>query len=447
MAGGLDLAGNGPGTKTGSESEKLGWLGARAILFCFLLNMLDGADVLVVSYAAPGLGAEWKISPQTLGLLFSAGLAGMTAGALFLAPLSDKLGRKTMVLFALAVIGLGMIASAFVPNIGALIAIRLFVGLGIGSMLATVTSLASEFAPPRYRSLAVTFATAGYPLGAVLAGVVAAYIIPAMGWRSLFLVAGIVSTIIFPLCLALMPESLSFLLARQPKGALASINKIHRGIGREPLSELPGKDESLPRAKVSELLGPKYRRTTLLIWSAFFATFSTLYFLTSWIPKIASDAGLPIESAIYAGASFNLGAMVGVILLGWLTVSASLTRVISWFFLGAFLAMLLMGRIEGSISIVLLEFFIIGFFVQGGFGGLYAVAARNYPTTIRTTGVGWGLGAGRLGAVIGPFIGGQVIGAGASLTTSFLIFAIPLLFAAAAVAATGEPESEGQALP
>jgi MFS family permease len=198
---------------------------------------------------------------------------------------------------------------------------------------------------------------------------------------------------------------------------------------------LPAVDTGSRRVSVTQVLAKEHRRAALLVWLAFFASFATLYFLTSWIPKMAVDAGLTLETAIYAGASFNFGAVVGVLAVGWLATTGDLKRVVGWFFVLAFAAMLAMGfgMLDGGITTLLVMLFIIGAFVQGGFGGLYAVAASIYPAEIRTTGVGWSIGAGRLGAVVGPMLGGALIGAGASLSVSFAVFAVPMLIAAGAV--------------
>ncbi|WP_417320252.1 MFS transporter [Emcibacter sp.] len=409
----------------GEQPVKL--LHVTTVLFCFVFNMLDGADVLLVAYAAPYFSEDWSISPQALGLIFSAGLVGMTIGALFIAPFADVFGRKTTIMLSTTIIAIGMILSSMAPNVETFIGLRLFVGLGIGSMLASVTALASEYAPPRYRNLAVTIATSGYALGAVVAGVVAVNIIPLVGWQGLFLYAGIVSAVMLPLCLLFMPESAEFLLARQPRKALDKINRIYMATALPPLSTLPPREDSTRKMPgIAKLLSPVYRRDTLLLWGAFFCAFMTLYFLTSWVPKIAVDAGLPKDKGIYAGATFNFGAFVGLLLLGWIAARLSLNMLIAVFFGLATLVMILFGAVHSPIELFFVEIFCIGFLVQGGFGGLYAAAARQYPAVIRTTGVGWALGAGRFGAVFGPYLGGLTIGWGISLLGNFIIFAVPI---------------------
>lgn len=380
---------------------------STVILLCFLLNMLDGADVLVISYAAPLIAKDWSLSLEALGAVFSAGLFGMTIGAVALAPLSDSLGRRRMILVALAVISGGVFLTAWADSVQELIALRFCTGLGIGSMLASITSLAAESAPVKQRSLAIALASSGYPMGAALLGIAAAWILPTYGWTGVFLLMGALTVAMLPVCFWLLPESAEFLSSKRSQPT---------------------------RPKVSALL-KEHRGGTILLWTAFFTTFLTLYFLTSWIPKIAVDAGLAIEQAIYAGTCFNLGAFVGVILLGWASERFGLARLIGGFFIAAMVFMVLFGAFRVDAWLVLVEAFSIGFFLQGGFIGLYAVAARLYPTSIRTTGVGWCLGAGRVGAIVGPYVGGVLMGAGVGITGSFVIFAVPLAIAASAVVA------------
>lgn len=375
--------------------------------------MLDGGDVLVVSYAAPLLTREWGLSAQALGVVFSAGLLGMAIGALLIAPLADVFGRRIVVLIALAILLCGMLVSARVGTVAELAALRLFTGLGIGSMLASVTALSSEFAPRRYRSFAVSLATAGYPLGAVFTGLAAQIILPEFGWRGLFVAAGLVSGAMLPVCWFWLPESVKFLAARTaPEGVAA-----------------PAGDRSL-RPPIGRLVSADLRRRTLLTWGAFFASFMTLYFLTSWLPRIATDAGLPLAAAVKAGTMFNLGAFLGLLLLGWLSSRLDLGRMIGWFFTGAALLMVGFGAIHMPVWLFYLGVFLIGVGVQGGFGGLYAVAAQIYPISVRATGVGWALGVGRVGAIAGPLAGGVLIGWGVGLFGSFVIFAIPIAIAA-----------------
>ena len=409
-----------------------GWSGLqiRTLILCFVLNMLDGADVLVVSFVAPVLTQEWQISDAVFGLVFSSGLAGMTLGALCLAPYADIWGRKALILIATGVIASGMLVSALAENIYHLVALRFWTGLGIGSMLASVATLASEYAPERYRPFAVITATAGYPVGATVAGLAGGQIIPTFGWAGMFIVIGAGSLAIFPVLLLALPESVQFLLVRQPPNALARANQYLAAQQLPLLDKLPVKASVISRPPIGRLLQPDLRSGTLLIWGAFFSAFLTLYFLTSWVPRIALEAGYPLATAINGSAIFNLGAVVGLITLGCFAPRADLAKLIGLFFVLAMLSMVLFGAWHTPTSVFYVDMFLIGFLLQGGFGGLYGIAARFYSTEVKTTGVGWAIGVGRLGAVAGPIMGGMAISAGLGLQLTFILFAVPVIAAA-----------------
>ena len=175
---------------------------------CFFLNMLDGMDVLAIAFAAPMIADNWSVSPQALGIVFSAALVGMAIGAVFISPYADVIGRRNMILISLVVISIGMIATASAETVLQLVILRLISGLGIGAMLASLTSMVAEYAPERHRDLSIVFLHAGYPVGAVITGFIAAYLLPEYGWQPLFVVAGIISLVSIPLIWFLLPESL-----------------------------------------------------------------------------------------------------------------------------------------------------------------------------------------------------------------------------------------------
>ena len=248
----------------------------------------------------------------------------------------------------------------------------------------------------------------------------------------MFQVAGIATLITLPLIFFFLAESLDFLLKRQPKGALVKVNAILSKMNRAKLSDLPLLNiTKVEKPSVSSLLTPERRLSTLQLWLALFMAFASLYFLVTWIPKLASIAGLSLELAIYAGTIFNLGSWIGIMTQGYLSSRFGLRRTIFGFMTTTAVLMVIFGFFKGS-ALILVLFGLIGFGVQGGFVGLYAVAARLYPTEIRSTGVGFAMSSGRLGGIVGPLLGGFLIGAGFSMTTNFMIFAIPTLLAGVA---------------
>jgi benzoate transport len=400
-----------------------------SIAICFLMNILDGMDVLVVSYCAPAIAQDLSLGPKTLGVVFSAGLIGMAIGAIFLAPFADKFGRKKLILISAFIMGLSVLLTAFSENIFQLIFMRLLSGLGIGCMLATTATLTSENVLNNSKDFWVSLVISGYPVGAVLSGYIAAAVIPLYGWESMFILSGLITILTIPLTYFFLTESPQFYLKNQPKGALEKVNRIFVKMKFRTLDSLPKVDLSvINKSRVSQLFTDKYKISTLQLWAALFFAFGCLYFLISWIPKLATDAGLSIELAIYAGSIFNVGAFFGIVLQGYFSSKIGLKKTISIFLLLTFLLMASFKIFIGT-DVLLLIYFLLGFSLQGGFVGLYAVAARLYPTEFKTTGVGWAIGMGRVGGILAPLIGGLFISLGLSLSANFFIFSIPALLA------------------
>lgn len=411
-----------------NEANSITRLQYATILVCFLMNILDGTDVLVISYSAPAIATSWSVSPEALGVVFSAGLAGMTMGALFLAPFADQIGRRKMILLSAVLMGTGIFLTAYSQTVFHLIFLRVISGVGIGSMLASTAALTAEYAPKKTANFWVSMVISGYPVGAVLSGLVAAEVVPTQGWQQLFRYAGLASFITLPLIWFFLSESLEYYYKRQPREALKKSNAILKKMKRPQLTELPEPPRKTKGIPVKGLLKKEYLKPTVQLWGALFLAFGCLYFLTSWIPKLATNTGMSISLAIYAGTIFNIGAFLGILTQGYFSTLFGLKRTIGVFFIMTAILMAVFWAFIGS-DIILLIFGLLGFGIQGGFVGLYAVAARMYPTEFRTTGVGWAIGMGRLGGVIGPAVGGILIGMGITMAGNFMIFAIPTFLA------------------
>ncbi|QIB64981.1 MFS transporter [Kineobactrum salinum] len=398
------------------------------ITIALILNMLDGFDVTSMAFTVHSIGEDLSIAPDKLGIVFSTALAGMVIGAMFIAPISDRIGRRSMVLGSILAIGLSMLATAFVESLWQLIILRLITGLGVGGMLASLATISAEYTPERYRSFAVVTVTAGYPLGATLGGFVAAPLMAEYGWQSVFVAGGIATLAMTVAVYLLIPESLQFIVVRRPPNALRKVNRILQRLNSPALAALPEIDsgESPPNANVFSLLTNEWRSKTIILWLTFFFCFITLYFLLSWIPKLVVNAGMSVSDGVYASMVLNGGAVIGILSLGWLAEHFGLSRIIAVFLFASGVIMSVFA-ITNGIDYLLIYLFAIGYLLQGGFVGLYAAAAKLYPAEIRTTGVGWGIGLGRLGAVAGPYFGGVLIAQGVSLESNFIIFSIPMV--------------------
>jgi len=402
------------------------------VIMCFILNMNDGIDVLVVSYTGSEIMSEWGLTKALQGYIFSSGLAGMTLGCLFIAPIADRIGRRKLFIFAIALESIAMILSSLVTGYYQLLVLRFLAGLGIGGLLPTMAAVASEISNNRRKDLAVGFVQAGWPIGAILMGFYTAWIVPQFGWRSAYLSAGVISAVMLVMVILFMPESIEYLLKKQPVNALYRINRVLKRIGVVNIDQLP----ELTTARqpgLKTLFNKEYRGSTIRLWIGIFFGFMTLYTLISWIPSIATDSGMPFKMATYVGTVLNIGAFLGSTGIGWLASRFKLKRLIFTFFMIAFGVMVLYGTITLTYALIFIITFLIGIFVQGGFNGYWPATTRVYDTEVRTTGVGWAVGAGRFGAILGPAIFGILSDANLSVPLLFIIFSLPLIISGVAV--------------
>lgn len=407
---------------------------SKVIGLCFCLSMLVGMGVLSISLVAPVLSNEWDIPSDTLGVVFAAAMLGMMLGAIIIAPLADRIGRRKQIMVCLLVLGVGMLATAMTTSITQLTLLRFITGLSLGGLIPSMITMPSEFSPIHSRNFLITTVQAGYPLGIVILGLIAAQIIQSMGWQSIFILPGMLSLIALPMVALYMPESLDFLMNKQPVGALVKINATLRRMGHEQLEALPDINLSGQHQKIgiSSLFSQEYRRSTLLLWTAFFMCFCTLFVLLSWIPQLTANTGLSIKIAIYASATLNVGAVFGMITLGYLADRIGLRRVVLIWLIFAAVLLATFGFIESPLMLML-SILLIGFTVEGGFIGLFATGAKIYPTLIRNTGIGLASGIARLGSIVGPYVTGILVLNGFSIGDIFFVFAFPMLLTAFAI--------------
>jgi AAHS family 4-hydroxybenzoate transporter-like MFS transporter len=398
---------------------------------CLFFNMLDGFDITAMAVVAGAVSSELQLTPDKLGWIFSFALAGMMAGAMFLAPVSDIIGRRKLIIIAVALIGISIIFTATATTLVEFIILRFISGLGAGAMLASQAALAAEYSPDKYKALSVAAVTSGYPLGAMMTSVIAGFIMPDYGWRGMFWFGGVLTLAMVVVAWLFIPESLKYLLQRRPADALERINRILKKLHKAPIDEMPEVIETHQDSHgvikgMTRLLHGDQRKTTLTLWAAFLMCFSTLYFLMSWIPKLMEDSGFDATVGRDAFFLFNLGGVTGIYLMGWLTTKFKLTDMICYLSVSSAVAMVIFALAPSQLNLLLALTLVIGILQQGGFTGLYAAAAKAYPTNIRSTGIGWAIGLGRFGAVVGPAVAGYLIAAGLDMSANYFIFAVPM---------------------
>jgi benzoate transport len=405
-----------------------------AVILCIALNMLDGYDVLVMAFTASSVAMEWGLSASQVGILLSAGLFGMAAGSLFIAPLADRLGRRAVILLCLVLVTVGMVLSSVSTGPVQLAGLRALTGLGIGGMLASLNVITSEYSSGRWRSATVSLQVTGYPLGATVGGIIGAWLLGEYGWRSMFLFGGVCSAVMIPAVLLRLPESLDYLLARRPPDALQKVNALLRKMDRQPASDLPEVVTETARASgVGSLFKEGLGGATLRIWGAFFLQMLSFYFVLSWTPRLLVQAGMSAQQGVTGGVLLNLGGIIGGSIFAWLSVKRGLKPLSIGCFLLTALTMAAYANVATAFLPAVITAALIGAVIFSAMASLYAMAPLLYPATIRSTGMGWSIGIGRIGAILAPITAGMLIDSGWESLHLYYVFAVPVLIAALAV--------------
>lgn len=400
---------------------------------CFLVVLLDGFDTAAIGYIAPSLTAEWGIARPALAPVLSAALFGLAFGALAAGPLADRLGRKSVLVASVAIIGAGSLASAFSAELPHLVGWRFVTGLGLGAAMPNAVTLISEYCPDRRRAMLTNAMFCGFPLGAALGGFLAAWMIPHWGWRSVLLLGGIAPlALVVPLALAL-PESVRHMVAgRQP------VERIRRVLSRiapdaaHATAFTLGETAPTAASGVRVVLSRPYRIGSAMLWTAYFMGLVIFYALINWMPILFKDAGLAPRDAALVAALFPLGG-VGAVLLGWLMDRVNPDTVIAAGFALTFVAIAAIGQAAGHPALLMLLVFLGGTLMNTAQASLPALAAGFYPTRGRATGVAWMLGLGRFGGIAGSFLVAELSRRELGFPEIFAVVAVPGLIAAAAL--------------
>ncbi|GFE73831.1 MULTISPECIES: MFS transporter [Novosphingobium] len=406
------------------------------------LNALDGFDVLSISFAAPGIAKDWGIDRAALGLVLSMELFGMGVGAFVLGTLADKVGRRPMLLACLVIMGIGMGLASTATSVPILSAYRLFTGLGIGGMLAATNAVVAECSNARRRNLTVAIMAGGYPMGAIVGGSAASWLLAATGrWESVFEFGAVITLCFIPLVLWLVPETMAFLLLKRPAGALEKINRTLVLQGRKALDEMPPADPVQQKTSVAALFAPGMANVTIMLTATYFFHMMTFYFLVKWIPKIVVDLGFPPALAGGVLVWGNVGGAIGSIAVSLLSQKIGIRPVVVGAMFAGAVAVTVFG--QGAVSLGGLSVIaaIACFFANGATAGLYAVIAQSYPAALRAGGTGLVIGIGRAGAALGPILAGLLFSTGWSLASVAIAMACGTLVGGIALSLTRYRES------
>ncbi|MBV8803438.1 MAG: MFS transporter [Sinobacteraceae bacterium] len=416
------------------SSSPMSGLQILAVALTVGMTALDGFDVLSISFASPGIAKEWGIQRDALGIVLSMELIGMALGSVLLGGLADRIGRRPTLLGCLVLMTAGMFMVTSVQHIPELELWRFVTGLGIGGLLATNNAVAAEFSNLRRRNLCVSLMAIGYPIGAVLGGLIVAQLLREHDWRSVFYFGGAITALFIPLVLLFVPESIHWLAQQQPVGALERINRVLARMGQGAIEALPAISGQRRKVPLKDIFAPELLAATLLCALAYFCHIVTFYFLMKWVPKIVYDMHFTASEGARVMVWANVGGALGGTVVGLLTQRGGLKQVTIGAMLLSAVAVILFGRTGPDLTQLSLVCAVAGFCTNGAIVGLYAIYAQAFPTQVRATGTGFAIGTGRGGAVLGPIAAGYLFTWGYALPTVAVYMAVGSLIAAAVLA-------------
>lgn len=385
------------------------------LLTALLLAALDGFDALSMAFVGPVLSRDWHIGKDVLGLLLSSSLAGMAIGAVALAPFADKLGRRAVVLGAIAILTVGSGLSAAAGSVAVLAASRVLTGIGIGLMVAMTTLISAEFTNKSRRSLAIAgVATMGFPIGGILGGLASSAILKHATWPWVFLT---------------LPESPVFLVVRRAPDALKAVNRVLRQLGHSRLIELPPVVDRA-NARYVALFSPQLRPAVLRLTAIAILIATSSYYILNWLPQLVVDAGFTPAQGSFVSALSGMIGFVGGIVFAAFASRYPPTNVAGVSMAGAALAFAAVGLVPPVIALIVASAGVLSFCLAGTTGLIYTILADTFPTGLRASGMGFVMGVMRIASAAGPTLAGVMFAHGMTRASVSLIFALGPLVAA-----------------
>lgn len=427
------------------ERQRRNGLVLTVMILSTAMMFLDGYDLHAMAFAAPAIIRNWGIDKGSLGIVFSAGVFGILVGGLVFGYLGDRIGRRPSIVAAAITFGGFSLLTVWAGDLPALIALRFLAGLGIGGLAPLCYALNLEYVPAKYRGTAVAIIMLGYVAGGSAGGVIAAWLVPYLGWQIVFWIGGVLPLAAATLCFFTLPESIKFLVVhgRRPDEVARILNRIEPDLGAQPRARFILDEEQQPghagtglNSKLSALFDGQLALITPLLWLAYIASSMTMFFLGSWTPILAEASGHTPAQAAFALSMFSLGGAIGALIAGWMLdkfgvlAVAIAPMIASPLVASVGLAGFSDGAFLGAMACV-------GFFVIGGHQGLNSAVGLFYPSANRSTAVGWALSVAKIGSITGPLIAGLLLARHLPVSNLFLLAALPPLVMAGCVVVLG----------
>jgi MFS transporter, AAHS family, 4-hydroxybenzoate transporter len=422
------------------DQQKISAFQIRVAVLCAAVVFMDGFDAQAIGYVAPTLSKAWNLAAGELKWTFSAGLVGLMLGALGFSPLADRIGRKPVIIFCTLWFGVTSLLTVTAESTTSLLIWRFITGLGLGGAMPNPIALTCEYAPQRHRATMIMVMFIGFSLGSAVGGAIAAQLVPSYGWQSVFWLGGIFPILLAPILIFWLPESIRLLSLRGTKDDYVArlLKAINPALQFAPGSRFIAPEEHPEGFPVQHLFTEERAIATLLIWVMFFTNLLVIYFCATWLPTVINNTGVSVRLAVIATALFQVGGIVGTLVLAVLIERFGPYRVLAVTYFAAAILIAAIGQAGSAIEWIIPAVFGAGFCVVGAQIGANALTATFYPTFIRSTGVGWALGIGRIGSIIGPLLGGMMLALQWHIPSIFFAGAVPVLIAAVAVFALGQ---------
>ena len=417
------------------ENSTVGPLQIRVFTLCMICLIMDGFDVQAMGYVGPAIVLDWKIDRSQLGPVFAAANFGVLIGALLLSMLADKIGRRPVLVGATLAFSVMAIATAYAQTIEQLLWLRFIAGIPMGCIIPNATALVGEFSPKRSRVTLMMCITVGFTGGALLAGTVSLWLIPRFGWRSVFMFGGFVPLVIGLLMAWGLPESLQFLAVQKKRvDQLARwLRQLDPRVVIDSATRFVTNEESRGGVPIVHLFQEGRGPTTVLLWLVNFTNILIIYSLSNWLPTIVMGMGYTLQTANLVGTLMQAGGFIGTFGLAWMIARKGFLPTLALSFALATVSIAFIGQPGLTLSILIVIVFIAGWGVIGGQPGINALSATFYPTYLRSTGVGAGLGVGRTGAIIGPYLGGVLLAQEWTPQQLFWVAAVPAFVSTAVI--------------
>ncbi len=415
------------------ENSKFGRFHISVMLWGAFIIIFDGFDLVVYGTIVSSLIDEWGITPVQAGALSSYTLFGLMIGALILGPMADKYGRKNIIILSVGLFSLFTVFCALSNSPVSFGIFRFVAGIGMGGVMTNAGALVTDYAPKKIRSTIVTIMYSGYSVGGVLSVVCGMYLIPDFGWRSVLFV-GALPLLSLPFMYFFMPDSPSFYLLKnkqnQLKKILQRISPEYTPRKGDHLEIAVPKKHEIP---IVNLFKGGRALSTVMFWVVFFMSLLMWYGLNTWLPNLMANAGFPSNSGLMFLLILNFGSICGAITGGWLADRWTPKRVLQLLFAMAAVSFLAFTLKPDSLFIINMLFILAGFATGGGQILSITFISQYYPTVMRSSGIGWGLGIGRIGAILAPTLGGILLSMNYPLEINFLFLAVPAILATLAV--------------